>query len=122
MKLVIISVPNATHDDNIREACVSFAESLGLTTVKVNILNESDIQVESAIVTIDPIVSNICAKCINPNPLVTVANFWRLISTGEISKKDLEILMKNNHATKAYLRNKKLECFFTLFDDALKRM
>ena len=122
MKLVIISVPSDISDDGIRCACTEFAETLMLTEIRVNVLEESDIQVESISAKINPIISNICAKCVNPNPLYTVANFWRLISIGEISKGDLETLMAHRNATKAWLKNKKLECFLSLFDDALKRM
>lgn len=122
MKLVIIPVPSDIDINDIRQAAAEFAECIELPTLKVNILEEGDIQIESASEIIKPIVANICAKCINPNPLFTVANFWRLISTGDISKGDLEKLMAHRNATKAYLKNRKMECFLALFDDALKRM
>ena len=122
MKLVIISVPNDIDIADIKKACTEFAETLELSDLKVNVLEEGDIKIESASSRISPIVANICAKCINPNPLFTVANFWRLVSTGDISKGDLETLIAHRSATKAYLKSKKLECFLSLFDDALKRM
>lgn len=122
MKLVIIPVPSDIDVNDIRQAAEEFAECLELPTLKVNILEEGDIQIESAGSIVNPIIANICAKCVNVNPLITVANFWRLISTGEISKGDLSKLMAHRNATKAYLKNEKLECFLALFDDALKRM
>lgn len=122
MKLVIISVPNDIDANDIRQAATEFADCLELPMLKVNILDEGDIQIESASETVKPIIADICTKCLHPNPLFTVANFWRLISTGEISKGDLEKLMAHRNATKAYLKSKKRESFLTLFDDALKRM
>ena len=122
MKLVIISVPNNIDVNDIRHACTEFAETLALSEIKVNVLDESDIKVESAQQIITPILKSIIDNCVNPNPLYTVANFWRLVSTGQISKGTLEKLMIHRNATKAYLKSKKLECFLSLFDDALKRM
>ena len=122
MKLVIISVPNNIDVNDIRHACTEFAETLALSEIKVNVLDESDIKVESAQQIITPILKSIIDNCVNPNPLYTVANFWRLVSTGQISKATLEKLMIHRNATKAYLKSKKLECFLSLFDDALKRM
>lgn len=122
MKLVIISVPNNIDVNDIRHACTEFAETLALSEIKVNVLDESDIKVESAQQIITPILKGIIDNCVNPNPLYTVANFWRLVSTGQISKGTLEKLMIHRNATKAYLKSKKLECFLSLFDDALKRM
>ena len=122
MKLIIISVPNDVSESEIKAACAEFADTIGLSELKVNVLDESDIQVESAQQTITPILKNIIDNCVNPNQLFTVANFWRLVSTGQISKGALEKLMVHRNATKAYLKSKKLECFLQLFDDALKRM
>ena len=122
MKLVIISVPNNIDVNDIRHACTEFAETLALSEIKVNVLDESDIKVESAQQIITPILKSIIDNCVNPNPLYTVANFWRLVSTGQISKGTLEKLMIHRNATKAYLKSKKLECFLSLFDDALKHM
>ena len=122
MKLIIISVPNDIDVNDIRHACTEFAETLALSEIKVNVLDESDIKVESAQQIVTPILKNIIDNCANPNPLYTVANFWRLVSTGQISKGTLEKLIVHRNATKAYLKNKKLECFLSLFDDALKRM
>ena len=44
MKLVIISIPNNIDEGDIKQACTEFAEVLELPTIKVNILNEADIQ------------------------------------------------------------------------------
>lgn len=122
MKLVIISVPNNVDENDIRRGCAEFAECLELPTIKVNVLNESDIQVESAANIVSPIVEAICAKCVNQDQLITVANFWRLVSTGEINKAMLQTLAAHRNATKAHLNRKKLDCFLALFDDALRRM
>ena len=122
MKLVIISVPDDTCIDGIRCACTEFADTLMLPEMRVNILEKADIEIESAQQTVEPIIENIINNCVNPNPLFTVANFWRLVSTGQIKKGALETLMVHRNATKAYLKSKKLECFLGLFDDALKRM
>lgn len=122
MKLVIISVPNNIDVADIKRGCAEFAECLELPTIKVNVLDESDIQVENAANIVSPIIENICAKCANQDQLITVANFWRLVSTGEINKAMLQTLAAHRNATKAHLNRKKLECFLALFDDALKRM
>lgn len=122
MKLVIISVPNNVDKNDIRRGCAEFAECLELPTIKVNILDESDIQVESAANIVSPIIETICTKCVNQDQLMTVANFWRLVSTGEINKAMLQTLAAHRNATKAHLNRKKLDCFLALFDDALRRM
>lgn len=122
MKIVIISVPNNVSHDDIKQACAEFADVLELPTLKVNVLDEADIQVESATDIVTPIINSIYGKCNHPNNLVSVANFWRLVSTGEINKGMLQTLATHRNATKAYLKQKKLDCFLALFDDALKRM
>lgn len=122
MKLVIISVPNNLSCDDIKEAAREFAEVLELPTIKVNVLDEADIQVESATETIVPIINAIYGKCNHPNQLTAIANFWRLVSTGEINKAMLQTLAVHRNATKQYLKQKQLDCFLALFDDALKRM
>lgn len=122
MKLVIISVPNIIDTDDIRHACTEFAEALELSDIKVNILEEADIQVQSASDIVTPIIDVIVDHCNHPNQLISVANFWRLVSTGEINKAMLQQLAAHRNATKAHLKQRKLDCFLALFDDALKRM
>lgn len=122
MKLVIISVPNNVDRDDIKRACAEFADVLELPTLKVNVLDEADIRVESANELVVPIINTIYGKCNHPNNLVSVANFWRLVSTGEINKGMLQTLATHRNATKAYLKQKQLERFLELFDAALKQM
>ena len=122
MKLIIISVPNQIDENVIRRGCAEFAECLELPTLKVNVLEEGDIQVENAANIVSPIIEKICNKCVNQDSLITVANFWRLVSTGEISKTMLQTIAAHRNATKAHLNRKKLDCFLALFDDALRRM
>ena len=122
MKLVIISVPNNVDINDIRSACAEFADVLELPNLKVNVLEEGDIQIQSATEIVNPIIDRNTSMCKHPNNLVTVANFWRLISTGEINKGMLQNIVAHRNASKAYLKQKKLECFLALFDDALKRM
>ena len=122
MKLVIISVPNNVSIEEIKEAAVAFGDALEMPTVKVNVLNEADIEVRSSSEIVNPIIDKIIQKCAHPNNLIAVANFWRSVSTGEIDKNMLLQLSAHRTATKAYLKQKKSDCFFALFDDALKRM
>ena len=122
MKLIIISVPNNIDTNDIKTACAEFADVLELPNLKVNILEEGDLEIKSANEIVTPIIDKIAQMCRHPNDLVTVANFWRLISTGEINKGMLQNIVAHRNATKAYLRQKKLDCFLALFDDALKRM
>lgn len=122
MKLVIISVPSNVDINDIKSACAEFADVLELPDLKVNVLEEGDLEIKSANEIVTPIVDKITQMCSHPNNLVTVANFWRLISTGEINKGMLQNLTAHRNATKAYLKQKKLDCFLALFDDALKRM
>lgn len=122
MKIVIISVPSNLSLDEIKHACAELAECLELPEIKVNILNESDIQIESAASTVSPIIESIVKRCSHPNQLITIANFWRLISTGEIDKPMLQTLAAHRNATKAYLNRNNLNCLLQLFDDALLRM
>ena len=122
MKLIIISVPSNIDINDIKTACAEFADVLELPELKVNILEEGDIEIKSANEIVTPIIDKIAQMCRHPNDLVTVANFWRLISTGEINKGMLQNIVAHRNATKAYLKQKKLDCFLALFDDALKRM
>ena len=122
MKLVIISVPSNVSLDEIKSACAEFADVLELPNLKVNVLEDGDLEIKSANEIVTPIIDKIIQMCSHPNNLVTVANFWRLISTGEINKGMLQNIIAHRNATKAYLRQKKLDCFLALFDDALKRM
>ena len=122
MKLIIISVPSNVDINDIKTACTEFADVLELPELKVNILEEGDIEIKSANEIVTPIIDKIAQMCRHPNDLVTVANFWRLISTGEINKGMLQNIVAHRNATKAYLKQKKLDCFLALFDDALKRM
>ena len=122
MKLVIISVPNNVSINDIQAACAEFADVLELPNLKVNVLEDGDLEIKSANEIVTPIIDKITQMCSHPNNLVTVANFWRLISTGEINKGMLQNIVAHRNATKAYLRQKKLDCFLALFDDALKRM
>lgn len=122
MKLVIISVPNNVDINDIKTACVEFADTLELPNLKVNILEEGDIEIKSANEIVTPIIDKIAQMCKHPNDLVTVANFWRLISTGEINKGMLQNIVAHRNASKAYLKQKRLDCFLALFDDALRRM
>ena len=46
MKLIIISVPNNIDDNDIKQACAEFAEVLELPTLKVNVLDEADIEIQ----------------------------------------------------------------------------
>ena len=109
MKLILISVPSTVSHDDIKQACAEFADALELPTLKVNVLDEADIQVESATDIVTPIINSIYGKCNHPNNLVSVANFWRLVSTGEINKDMLQTLATHRNATKVYLKQKKLQ-------------
>lgn len=122
MKLVIISVPNNIDESDIKQACAEFAEVLEIPTLKVNVLDEADIEIQSASDIVQPIINAIIDHCNHPNQLITVANFWRLVSTGEVNKAMLQTLAAHRTATKAYLKQHKSDCFLALFDDALKRM
>lgn len=122
MKIVIISVPSNVSINDIEKATSEFTNVLELPTIKVNVLEEGDLQIQSATEIVNPIIDKIVSMCKHPNDLVTVANFWRLISTGEINKGVLQKLVAHRTATKAYLKQQKLDCFLALFDDALKRM
>ena len=122
MKLVIISVPNNASIDDIKVACTEFADSLELPDLKVNILEESDLEIKSANEIVIPLIDKVVQMCLHPSNLVTVANFWRLISTGEINKCMLQNIVAHRNASKAYLKQKRWDCFLALFDDALKRM
>ena len=56
MKLIIISVPNNIDDNDIKQACAEFAEVLELPTLKVNVLDEADIEIQSASDIVQPII------------------------------------------------------------------
>lgn len=122
MKLVIISIPNNISEAEIKEGCAEFASVLELTSIRVNVLEEGDLQVENPVAVVSSIIDSIFTRCMNQDPLITIANFWRCVSVGEITKAQLQKLITHRNATKAHLKAKKAECFLSLFDEALKQM
>lgn len=122
MKLVILSIPKNISDQEIKEALVDVCVQLEIPTIKVNILEEKDIKLDDVNNIISKDVDTILRDCMNQDHLISVANFWRNISTGQINKQTLLTLTRNRTALKAYLQKKKAEYFLKLFDNALLMM
>lgn len=124
MKIVIISVPAIVSDADIKEAAIQFAATLDMSGLKCNILGKDEITLENPTTTVHTLLENIINRCKNDNPTTVIANFWRMISMGEISKQSLLKITTgvNRIITKRYLDSKKCSCFLKLFDEALKMM
>lgn len=124
MKIVIISVPAIVSDADIKEAATQFAATLDMSGLKCNILGKDEITLENPTITVHTLLENIINRCKNDNPTVVIANFWRMVSMGEISKPSLLKLTTgvNRIITKRYLESKGVPCFIKLFDEALKMM
>lgn len=124
MKIVIISVPAIVSDTDIKEAAIQFAATLDMSGLKCNILGKDEITLENPSTSIHTLLESIIGRCKNDNPTTIIANFWRMISMGEISKQSLLKLTTgvNRVITKKYLDSKKYPCFLKLFDEALKMM
>ena len=124
MKIVIISVPAIVSDADIKEAAIQFAATLDMSGLKCNILGKDEITLENPTTTIHTLLENIIKRCKNDNPTTVIANFWRMISMGEISKQSLLKITTgvNRVITKRYLDSKNVSCFLKLFDEALKMM
>ena len=124
MKIVIISVPAIVSDADIKEAAIQFAATLDMSGLKCNILGKDEITLENPSTSIHTLLESIINRCKNDNPTTVIANFWRMISMGEISKQSLLKLTTgvNRVITKKYLDSKKYPCFLKLFDEALKMM
>ena len=124
MKIVIISVPAIVSDADIKEAAIQFAATLDMSGLKCNILGKDEITLENPSTSIHISLDSIISRCKNDNPTTIIANFWRMISMGEISKQSLLKLTTgvNRVITKRYLDSKKYPCFLKLFDEALKMM
>lgn len=122
MKLVILSLPNNVSETEIKEALFNLGIQLDIPTIKVNILKEEDVKIDDAYTIIGKTVDEILKDCMNQDNLISVANFWRNVSTGKINKPLLLDLTKNRIALKAYLQKKNAEYFLKLFDNALLMM
>ena len=124
MKIVIISVPAIVSDADINEAAIQFAATLDMSGLKCNILGKNEITLENPSTSIHTALESIISRCINDNPTTIIANFWRMISMGEISKQALLKLTTgvNRVITKKYLDSKGVPCLLKLFDEALKMM
>lgn len=124
MKIVIISVPAIVSDADIKEAAIQFAATLDMSGLKCNILGKDEITLENPSTSIHTALESIISRCKNDNPTTIIANFWRMISMGEISKQALLKLTTgvNRVITKKYLDSKGVPCFLKLFDEALKMM
>lgn len=124
MKIVIISVPAIVSDADIKEAAIQFAATLDMSGLKCNILGKDEITLENPSTSIHTLLESIISRCKNDNPTTIIANFWRMVSMGEISKQSLLKLTTgvNRVITKRYLDSKGVPCFLKLFDEALKMM
>lgn len=122
MKLVILSLPNNVSETEIKEALINLGIQLDIPTIKVNILEEKDVKIDDVYTIIGKTVDEILKDCMNQDNLISVANFWRNVSTGKINKSLLLDLTKNRIALKAYLQKKNAEYFLKLFDNALLMM
>lgn len=124
MKIVIISVPAIVSDTDIKEAAVQFAATLDMSGLKCNILGKNEITLENPSTSIHTLLESIINRCKNDNPTVIIANFWRMVSMGEVSKATLVKLTTgvNRAISKRYLDSKGVTCFIKLFDEALKMM
>lgn len=122
MKLVVLSIPNCVPDSEIKEGLTSFAIQLDIASIKVNILEEKDIKIDSINSIIGKDIDEILKDCMNQDNLISIANFWRNVSTGKINKQLLLNLTKNRIALRAYLQKKNAEYFLKLFDTALLMM
>ena len=122
MKLIVLSIPNCVPDSEIKEGLTNFAIQLDIASIKVNILEEKDIKIDSINSIIGKDIDEILKDCMNQDNLISIANFWRNVSTGKINKQLLLNLTKNRIALKAYLQKKNAEYFLKLFDTALLMM
>lgn len=122
MKLVVLSIPNCVPDSEIKEGLTNFAIQLDIASIKVNILEEKDIKIDSINSIIGKDIDEILKDCMNQDNLISIANFWRNVSTGKINKQLLLNLTKNKIALRAYLQKKNAEYFLKLFDTALLMM
>lgn len=122
MKLIVLSIPNCVSDAEIKEGLTNFAIQLDIASIKVNILEEKDIKIDSINSIIGKDIDEILKDCMNQDNLISIANFWRNVSTGKINKQILLNLTKNRIALRAYLQKKNAEYFLKLFDTALLMM
>lgn len=124
MKLVIISVPAIVSNDEIVAAASQFAAHLDMSGLKCNILGKNEITIDNPSVTVHSLLEPIIQRCNHENPATVIANFWRMVSMGEIPKATLLTLTQgvNRAITKKYLASRNVDCFIKLFDSALTMM
>ena len=122
MKLVVLSIPKDVPDQEIKEALINVCIQLDIPTIKVNILEEKDIKLDDINYVISKDADIILRDCMNQDNLISVANFWKNISQGKITKQTLLTLTRNRAALTAYLKKKNAEYFLKLFDNALLMM
>ena len=91
MKLVIISVPSNVSINDIQAACAEFADVLELPNLKVNVLEEGDLEIKSANEIVTPIIDKIAQNCytLARISLVVTCVPWRMPTKSETRFKNL---------------------------------
>ena len=126
MKIVVIQVPSILNDAEITEALHVFATCLPIPegtddVMQCDIINKKPISHQTN--TITSICDQILDLCIDPkNNVATITNFWNNISNRKITKKQLLDLTRQPIVTKVYLHKRNADCFYNLFEAALKHL
>ena len=126
MKIVVIQLPSILSDAEIKEALQIMALHLPVpetaaNQVAVNIINS----MESLSPSND--IANKCDSilklCCDPNSNIsTITNFWSNINSSKITKGQLLEIMRHPTVARIHLKKRNAECFFNLFETALKHL
>ena len=128
MKIVVIQLPSILNDGEIYEALQIMAMHLpvpeqALSEMKCNILPTApQVNINPAI-TVAEKCETILNMCIDSKSgISTITNFWSNVAKGNITKQQLTEIMKYPSIAKIHLRKHNAECFYNLFETALKHL
>lgn len=128
MKIVVIQLPSILNDGEIYEALQIMAMHLpvpeqALSEMKCDILPTTPKVNINPAITIAEKCDTILNMCIDSKSgISTITNFWSNVANSNITKQQLTEIMKHPSVASAHLRRRNAECFFNLFETALKHL
>ena len=128
MKIVVIQLPSILNDGEIYEALQIMAMYLPVPEQALSEM-QCDILPTTPKVNINP-ATTIAEKCDailnmcvdSKSGISTITNFWSNVANSNITKQQLTEIMKHPSVARIHLHKRNAECFFSLFETALKHL
>ena len=129
MKIVVIQLPSILSDAEIKEALQIMALHLPVPETAANQVTAEWTQLIKSMESLSPSndIANKCDSilklCCDPNSNIsTITNFWSNINSSKITKGQLLEIMRHPTVARIHLKKRNAECFFNLFETALKHL